>query len=225
MCAAPSKNRNTQAHANFFPQINTPFILAPPLAAKAFYASISGAHRLPAPHSNFWAYPCNNPPFLHFEFGGWRFPVMRGTKSPYEHRGANGKFSLGKVTEDSGYCVGAVVESRMGVGDVSSVRKARTGRDTTTGESGIVAGNGLRDVWILGEPVFRGMGLVFDVSVFARADVRSRTNVAIDGGEGSRLSVILDGIRIGYSEAFRVCLLCEDVLRHMRHAATLNVQK
>lgn len=90
---------------------------------------------------------------------------MRGTKSPYEHRGANGKFSLGKVTEDSGYCVGAVVETRMGVGDVSSVRKGRSGRDTTTGESGIVAGNGLRDVWILGEPVFRGMGLVFDVSV------------------------------------------------------------
>jgi len=146
--------------------INTPFILAPPLAAKAFYASISGAHRLAAPYSNFWAYPCNNPPFLHFEFrGGWRFPVMRGTKSPYEHRGANGKFSLGKVTEDSGYCVGAVVETRMGVGDVSSARKGRSGRDTSTGESGIVAGNGLRDVWILGEPVFRGMGLVFDVSL------------------------------------------------------------
>jgi len=32
-----------------------------------------------------------------------------------------------------------------------------------------VAGNGLRDVWILGEPVFRGMGLVFDVSICARA--------------------------------------------------------
>lgn len=97
---------------------------------------------------------------------------MRGTKSSYEHRGANGKFSLGKVAEDSGYCVGAVVESRMGVGDVQSLRKGGRsggggvggGRETTTGESGIVAGNGLRDVWILGEPVFRGMGLVFDVS-------------------------------------------------------------
>jgi hypothetical protein len=116
---------------------------------------------------------------------------MRGTKSPYEHRGANGKFSLGKVTEDSGYCVGAVVESRMGVGDVSSVRKARSGRDTTTGESGIVAGNGLRDVWILGEPVFRGMGLVFDVSICACAEMRSSANRSVDGSKGGRLSVIL----------------------------------
>lgn len=90
---------------------------------------------------------------------------MRGTKSPYEHRGANGKFSLGKVTEDSGYCVGAVVETRMGVGDVSPVKKAGIRENSGISESGILAGNGLRDVWILGEPVFRGMGLVFDVSM------------------------------------------------------------
>ena len=139
---------------------------------------------------------------------------MRGTKSPYEHRGANGKFSLGKVTEDSGYCVGAVVESRMGVGDVSSVRKARSGRDTTTGESGIVAGNGLRDVWILGEPVFRGMGLVFDVSNRACGDLDSRTNIRVDGGEGSRLSIVLDEIEGDFLvTASRVCFMrmCYDI--------------
>lgn len=89
---------------------------------------------------------------------------MRGTKSAAEHRGANGKFSLGKVSEDSGYCVGAVVETRMGVGDVSSVKKSGIRDSSGITESGILAGNGLRDVWILGEPAFRGMGLVFDVS-------------------------------------------------------------
>lgn len=152
-------------HADPPAKINTPFILAPPLAAKAFYASISGSYRLPPPYSNFYAYPCNNPPYLHFEFGGWRFPIMRGTKSKADHRGANGKFSLGKVSDDSGYCVGAVVETRMGVGDASPVRRGGGNERFNVGfESGMLAGNGLRDVWVLGEPVFRGMGVVFDVS-------------------------------------------------------------
>lgn len=94
---------------------------------------------------------------------------MRGTKSSTEHRGANGKFSLGKVSDDSGYCVGAVVETRMGVGDASPVKRgggsSGNERFNVGYESGMLAGNGLRDVWVLGEPVFRGMGLVFDVSL------------------------------------------------------------
>ena len=96
---------------------------------------------------------------------------MRGMKS-YDHSiGPNGKFSLGKVTDKGGYCVGAVVETRMGVGDQSPIKKGHSRKqDNLRGmgqlESGMLAGNGMRDVWVLGEPTFRGLGLVFDVSCF-----------------------------------------------------------
>ena len=148
--------------------LSTPFILAPPQAAKQFYASISGSHRLPPPYSSFYAFPCNNPPMIHLEFGGWRFPTMRGMKSYDSSSGPNGKFSLGKVTEESGYCVGAVVETKMGVGDLAPVKKGHSRKDDSVRalgslESGIMAGNGMRDVWVLGEPIFRGLGVVFDV--------------------------------------------------------------
>lgn len=148
--------------------LSTPFLLAPPQAAKQFYASISGSHRLPPPYQSFYAFPCNNPPFVHVEFGGWRFPTMRGMKSFESSNGPNGKFSLGKVTEESGYCVGAVVETKMGVGDMAPIKKGRSRKeDTVRGlgqlESGMLAGNGMRDVWVLGEPIFRGLGLVFDL--------------------------------------------------------------
>lgn len=153
--------------------INTPFILAPPQAVKQFYAGISGSKRLPAPYNNFWAFPCNNPPILHLEFSGWRFPVMRGMKKYDSSVGPNGKFSLGKSNEHSGYCVGAVVETRMGVGDTAPVKKASRKVDNVRGmastvtamESGMLAGNGMRDVWVLGEQAFRGLGIVFDVSL------------------------------------------------------------
>ena len=148
--------------------LSTPFILAPPQAAKQFYASISGSHRLPPPYQSFYAFPCNNPPFVHVEFGGWRFPTMRGMKSYDATNGPNGKFSLGKVTEESGYCVGAIVETKMGVGDMAPIKKGHSRKeDTMRGlgslESGMLAGNGMRDVWVLGEPIFRGLGLVFDL--------------------------------------------------------------
>ena len=148
--------------------ISTPFILAPPQAAKTFYASISGSHRLPAPYQSFYAFPCNNPPQVHVEFSGWRFPTMRGYKDYGQSGGPNGKFSLGKVTEESGYCVGAIVETKMGVGDLAPVKKGHSRKeDTLRGlgqlESGMLAGNGMRDVWVLGEPIFRGLGLVFDL--------------------------------------------------------------
>ncbi len=89
-----------------------------------------------------------------------------------EWRGVpGGKFSLGRLREGSGYCVGAVVETRMGVGRVAEVvGKRGSGKGKGGfgvdggGGAGELAGNGMRDVWVLGEGFFRGVGGVFDVS-------------------------------------------------------------
>lgn len=92
-----------------------------------------------------------------------------------EWRGVpGGKFSLGRLREGSGYCIGAVVETRMGVGRGAEVvgKRGRSGKGKGGfGENGGVgvgagelAGNGMRDVWVLGEGFFRGVGGVFDVS-------------------------------------------------------------
>ncbi len=86
---------------------------------------------------------------------------MQGGKGAGYLGGPGGKFSLGKVREGSGYCVGAVVETRMGV--KGEVGVGKRGRGNTAG-GGLAAGNGLRDVWVLGEGFFRGVGAVFDVS-------------------------------------------------------------
>lgn len=127
--------------------INTPFILAPPLAAKTFYASVSGSYPLPPPLQGFYAFPCLNPPVIAFEFDGWQFPALQGGKGSDWFGMPGGRFSLGRLKEGSGYCVGAVVETRMGIGG---------GRDDE------LAGNGMRDVWVIGEGFFRGVGGVFD---------------------------------------------------------------
>lgn len=108
---------------------------------------------------------------------------MRGMKWPDHALGpgtvADSKFSLGKVSDESGYCVGAVVETRMGVGDAAP-GKGRTPAGEGTrllsgfsglGESGMLAGNGMRDVWVMGEPAFRGVGIVFDVSTGLRSRI------------------------------------------------------
>lgn len=71
----------------------------------------------------------------------------KGTSAP------GGRFSLGRVTMGSGYCVGIVVESRMGVEDQGNKKK----------EAGLSGGNGLADVWIIGEPFFRDVQVAFDV--------------------------------------------------------------
>lgn len=147
--------------------LSSPFVMAPPLAAKQFYSSISGSRRLPPPYTNFYAFPCNNPPMLHVEFAGWRFPLMKGMKEWTSSSGPNNRFSLGKVNDEGSYCVGAVVETRMGVGDQAPVKKGHSRKDETMRgigalESGMLAGNGMRDVWVMGEPTFRGIGLVFD---------------------------------------------------------------
>jgi hypothetical protein len=55
----------------------------------------------------------------------------------------------------SGYCVGIVVESRMGVED--------QGLEKQKG-AGLSGDNGLADVWIIGEPFFRDVQVAFDAS-------------------------------------------------------------
>ncbi|KAH6676269.1 aspartic peptidase domain-containing protein [Halenospora varia] len=121
--------------------VNTPFIIAPPQAAQTFYASISGSRQLPEPHDQFYAYPYLNPPQLHYEFGGWKAEVLKGKRDPLASA-LGGRLSLGRIAVGSGYCIGVVVESRMGVG-----------------EDG---GNGLADTWIIGEPFFRDVHVAFD---------------------------------------------------------------
>lgn len=148
---------------NFIPQINSPFILAPPLAARAFYASISGSIPLPPPHQGFYRFPCLNPPVMQFEFDSHVFPAMQGGKGRDWFGMPGGKFSLGRYKAGSGYCVGAVVETQMGMccdGGAGDGKDGRQGR----GGGEVLAGNGMRDVWVLGEGWFRGVGGVFDVS-------------------------------------------------------------
>ena len=145
-------------------QINSPFILAPPLAAKAFYASVSGSRPLPPPFSNFYVFPCLNPPALHFEFSGTLFPFMQGGRGAEWSGIPGGKFSLGRLEAGSGYCVGAVVETRMGIREERNevVYDGKRGRSAPN--RGGLGGNGMRDVWVIGEGFFRGVGGLFDVS-------------------------------------------------------------
>lgn len=134
--------------------IQNPFILAPPLAASRFYDSIGGCARLPPPYDMFWKFPCLNRPKIMLEFGRWWFPIMSGEGSRGEASWGpgGGRLSLGNFEgpgngTGSGYCVGRVVETRMGL---------RGGK----GEPW--EGSGMRDVWVLGEPAFWGLGVVLD---------------------------------------------------------------
>ena len=147
-------------------QVNCPFILAPPMAAKAFYASISGSYPLPAPYSSFYAFPCLNPPRLHFEFGRAKFPVMHGGRGADWSGIPGGRFSLGRLNNGSGYCLGNVVETRMGVREERDDIKGGTRNELRTSvQRGGMSGNGMRDVWVIGEGFFRGSSAVFDVSL------------------------------------------------------------
>jgi hypothetical protein len=69
---------------------------------------------------------------------------------------------LGRRATGSGYCVGIVVESRMGT-------------DNTPYDE-----NGLDDLWVLGEPFFRDCQVAFDAELSLRANVYSR---AVEGEE------------------------------------------
>ncbi|KAL8703440.1 MAG: hypothetical protein Q9201_003378 [Fulgogasparrea decipioides] len=146
--------------------INTPFILAPPLAAKKFYASVAGSRPLDPPYSNFYVFPCINPPAIEFEFSGTRFPAMHGGRG-LEYNSAiipGGKFSLGRLKYGSGYCVGAIVETRMGLKEEKGgmTGSGKQGMGSAAAGVGSLAGNGMRDVWVIGESFFRGVSGVFD---------------------------------------------------------------
>ncbi|OAL23511.1 hypothetical protein AYO22_06561 [Fonsecaea multimorphosa] len=126
--------------------INVPFILAPPIAAQRFYDSMGGTKRLPPPFDCFFAFPCFNQVNIAFEIAGVNLPTMQGqgTWADGLDGPAGGRFSLGKLGDGSGYCVGSVVESRMG--------QRKEGLES-----------GMNNVWVLGEPFFRRLGVVFDM--------------------------------------------------------------
>ncbi|KAL8969746.1 MAG: hypothetical protein Q9183_001852 [Haloplaca sp. 2 TL-2023] len=157
--------------------INTPFILAPPVAAKTFYASVAGSRQLDPPYSNFYSFPCMDPPSIDFEFSGTRFQAMRGGRG-MEYKSAiipGGAFSLGRMQHGGGYCIGAIVETRMGLLDEKEgmTGSGKQGIGSAAASMGSLAGNGMRDVWVIGEPFFRGVLGAFDVNVF-------KTNASLD---------------------------------------------
>ncbi|OAP55639.1 hypothetical protein AYL99_09791 [Fonsecaea erecta] len=130
--------------------INVPFILAPSVAAAPFYHAIGGTKRLPPPFESFFAFPCFKEVHVAFEMGSssrrLNIPSMNG-QGTFEDGilgPVGGRFSLGNLRNGSGYCVGAVVETNMG--------------HTAQGLR-----SGMRNVWVLGEPFFRELGVVFDV--------------------------------------------------------------
>ena len=76
-----------------------------------------------------------------------------------------GRFSLGRLEDGSGYCVGSVVETRMGIKEERDELMGGTQNELhTAAQRGGMGGNGMRDVWVIGEGFFRGVGGVFDVS-------------------------------------------------------------
>ena len=94
------------------------------------------------------------------------FPFMQGGRGAEWSGIPGGKFSLGRLEPGSGYCVGAVVETRMGIKEERDevVQNDRKGSRSIGGRGGL-GGNGMRDVWVIGEGFFRGVGGVFDVSI------------------------------------------------------------
>ncbi|TVY84459.1 hypothetical protein LSUE1_G001276 [Lachnellula suecica] len=132
--------------------VNTPFILAPPMAARSFYSSISGSRPLPPPYDQFHTYPCLSPPEIHFEFAGWNVKVLKGRRDKGSSS-PGGRFSLGRMESGSGYCIGTIVESRLGVAGAVNEKEPSSGFSNM---------NGLADVWIIGEPFFRDVQVAFD---------------------------------------------------------------
>jgi hypothetical protein len=142
--------------------------------------------QLPSPNDQFYAFPCLNPPTLHFEIAGWGFPVMHGSKGSGIGGPPGGKFSLGRLAEGTGYCVGAVVATKLGFqGKGQDMEKRKKNKvplksNLDNDYSGSALGadidsesrnanheaaseNGLGGVWIIGEPFFRTVAGVFDV--------------------------------------------------------------
>jgi hypothetical protein len=135
--------------------VQSPFVHAPSRdAVERFYAAIPGSFRLTEGDGDgdgrFFAVPCLGQRDVEvvFELGGWNFPVMKGgeTRAEALHAPLGGWGTLGMVGKGSGFCVGVVVESRIGEGE--RLRES-----------------GLKGSWVLGEPFFRGMGVVFDADL------------------------------------------------------------
>ncbi|KAF7854439.1 uncharacterized protein EAF02_011614 [Botrytis sinoallii] len=131
--------------------VNTPYIIGPPHQVRNLYSSISGSRQLPPPYDQFHAYPCFNPPHLLLEFGNLRVKVLDGKRDEGGFS-PGGKFSLGRMERGSGYCVGVIVEGRFGKKDGRSEEVENDGVD----------GNGMEDMWIFGEPLFRDVQVAFD---------------------------------------------------------------
>jgi hypothetical protein len=126
--------------------VQSPFILAPHFAATRFYEAVGGSVPLSVPFDSFFAVPCQKQINIAFELGGWSFPVMSGEGIGADafYGPSGGRFSLGRLGNGTGYCLGSVVETQMG-------------------ERRQWSSSGLQDTWILGEPFFRGLGVVFDL--------------------------------------------------------------
>lgn len=87
----------------------TTYILAPARQVQALYAAIPGSKNAgTSVGSGFWTFPCSATPTVSLSFGGKAFGIDPGL------------FNLGRVDNNSGDCVGAVVGSSFGfwvVGD------------------------------------------------------------------------------------------------------------
>lgn len=78
-----------------------------------------------------------------------------------------GRFSLGRLKPGSGYCVGAVAETRMGLKEEKDEMLSTGKRGNRLGHKVTLGGNGMKDVWVIGEGFFKGVGGAFDVSPFS----------------------------------------------------------
>lgn len=143
--------------------VNCPFILAPINVASQVYKAMPGARKLSNlleqqqdGENNFYAFPCLNEIDIALELAGWKFSLAKGElREDAVHGPVGGRFSLGQVdmranhsdideAVRTGYCVGIIVGSSMGV-------RKQWERSA------------MRDVWVLGEPFFRGLGVAFDM--------------------------------------------------------------
>lgn len=146
--------------------INCPFILAPSGAAEAVYNAIPGGRALSSLFNNeddgegggddFYVFPCLNEIDIAFEIAGWRFSFGKSElRDDAIHGPFGGRFSLGQADiggndtgsdrrARTGYCVGIIVQSIM-----------EKQRDASS--------SAMKDVWVLGEPFFRGLGVAFDM--------------------------------------------------------------
>lgn len=131
----------------------------------------------------------------------------KGTFSP------GGRFSLGRMIVGSGYCIGIVVESRMGKGFLG------TEAGGMGSENSVKGGNGLEDVWIIGEPFFRDVQVAFNVSLTPSIiPHRNLTFASVGGKEGWHAESLrpsqVEKFKFGHHPAvaaFRLTILGESI--------------